>query len=58
MRSILRKCEVCGKYTLKALCSCGNKTKIPQPPRYSPQDRYGEYRRKLKNIKKKEEITQ
>jgi H/ACA ribonucleoprotein complex subunit 3 len=57
MRSILRKCENCDKYTLKSLCSCGNKTNVPQPPRYSPQDRYGDYRRKLKNIQKQESDT-
>ncbi|MHA2281185.1 MAG: RNA-protein complex protein Nop10 [Promethearchaeota archaeon] len=57
MRSILRKCRICNKYTLKSLCSCGNKTIVPQPPRYSPQDRYGDYRRKLKNIQKEESDT-
>jgi len=26
----------------------GTATDVPLPPRYSPEDRYGEYRRKLK----------
>jgi rRNA maturation protein Nop10 len=25
---------------------CGSDTRHPAPPRYSPEDRYGEYRRK------------
>ncbi|UCG69485.1 MAG: RNA-protein complex protein Nop10 [Thermoplasmata archaeon] len=54
MRSLLRKCKVCGRYSLKDLCLCGNETSVPIPPRFSPQDRYGEYRRRLKDINKKE----
>lgn len=54
MRSIMRKCEICGIYTLKERCSCKNLTSVPIPPRFSPQDRFGEYRRKLKAIQKKE----
>ncbi len=50
MRTVLRKCKICDKYTLKEVCSCGNETNVPIPPRFSPQDRYGEYRRKLKKI--------
>ncbi|UCE37366.1 MAG: RNA-protein complex protein Nop10 [Thermoplasmata archaeon] len=57
MRSILRKCEDCGKYTLKDICSCGKKTMVPIPPRFSPQDRFGEYRRKLKEIHGKEKMV-
>jgi H/ACA ribonucleoprotein complex subunit 3 len=50
MRSKLRKCQDCGRYTLKDICLCGSKTIVPQPPRFSPQDRFGEYRRKAKNL--------
>ncbi|MBO5653893.1 MAG: RNA-protein complex protein Nop10 [Candidatus Methanomethylophilaceae archaeon] len=47
MRSALRKCESCNTYTLKDTCpSCGKASKQAAPPRYSPDDRYGEYRRK------------
>jgi H/ACA ribonucleoprotein complex subunit 3 len=27
---------------------CGAKTVQPKPPKYSPEDQYGEYRRKAK----------
>lgn len=50
MKTLLRKCKVCDKYTIKDICSCGNKTIVPIPPRFSPQDRFGEYRRRLKKI--------
>jgi H/ACA ribonucleoprotein complex subunit 3 len=29
---------------------CGKKTVSPHPARFSPEDRYGKYRRKLKVI--------
>lgn len=44
---ILRYCSKCETYTLQEEC-CSQKTTKPQPPKYSPQDRYGEYRRKAK----------
>jgi H/ACA ribonucleoprotein complex subunit 3 len=50
MRTQMRKCEKCGSYTMKDTCQCGGVTVIPQPPRYSPQDRYGKYRRQLKKM--------
>ncbi|MFQ6060716.1 MAG: RNA-protein complex protein Nop10 [Thermoplasmata archaeon] len=51
MRSAIRRCKSCEKYTLKDLCpSCGGRTRMAIPPRYSPEDRYGEYRRKLKKL--------
>ena len=47
MRSALRKCKDCGKYSTKDVCpDCGGATVTALPPRYSPEDRYGEYRRK------------
>jgi len=46
MRSFLRRCTKCGKYTLDDLCqSCSSPTSTPVPVRFSPDDRYGEYRR-------------
>ena len=55
MRSILQKCLACGRYTLKASCpNCGGATGNPTPPRYSPEDRYGAYRRKLKRVRELE----
>lgn len=46
----LLKCEKCGDYTLNSTeCpKCGGRVIDPRPPRYSPQDKYGEYRRKAK----------
>lgn len=47
MKSALRKCKECGIYSTKDVCpKCGNPTSTALPPRYSPDDRYGEYRRK------------
>jgi len=46
-------CVKCGIYTLKKKCGiCGGKTNIRKPPRFSPQDNYGAYRRKLKKLQK------
>ena len=47
MRHIL-KCKICGKYTLKDKCACGGGAVSPKPAKYSPEDQYGEYRRKAK----------
>ncbi len=48
----IQKCENCKTYTFKEICpQCNNKTKNPNPPKYSPDDIYGKYRRlgKLEN---------
>jgi len=51
MRTAMRRCSSCGRYTLKEACpACGAPSSMPLPPRYSPEDRYGSYRRKLKEI--------
>ena len=45
----LRFCNHCNKYTLETKCNkCKNTTISKNPPRFSPEDRYGKYRRKLK----------
>jgi H/ACA ribonucleoprotein complex subunit 3 len=46
----LRKCEKCGKYTLKrdACRYCGGKVRVPHPPKFSPDDKYLMYRMALK----------
>ena len=47
MKSELRKCVKCGRYTLRDTCpSCSSETHCPVPPKYSPEDRMGDYRRK------------
>jgi H/ACA ribonucleoprotein complex subunit 3 len=45
----MRKCQKCGTYALGDRCpKCGGKTKNAEPPKYSPQDKYGKYRRMMK----------
>jgi len=44
------RCPQCVGYTLRATCSkCGSSTVMAMPAKYSPEDRYGEYRRRLKS---------
>ena len=46
----LLRCRECGRYTLGPKCpACGAQTARPGPARYSPEDRYGRYRRALKH---------
>ena len=49
----MRKCVSCDAYTLKDVCpKCGSKsktkTKSAHPPSFSPEDKYGKYRRAAK----------
>ena len=46
MKKIL-KCKVCGVFTMKTE-HCGEKTLSPKPAKYSPEDKYGKYRRLAK----------
>lgn len=47
MSSRIRRCGGCGRYTLDETCpGCGARTSCPVPPKYSPEDRMGVYRRK------------
>jgi len=40
------KCPAGHGYTLKEKCGvCGAKTSDPRPPRYSPVDKFGKWRR-------------
>ncbi|MCU0798490.1 MAG: RNA-protein complex protein Nop10 [Candidatus Thermoplasmatota archaeon] len=46
MRSRIKRCNDCRTYTLKDQCpKCGLAVINTFPPRYSPEDRYGKYRR-------------
>ncbi len=47
MKHIL-KCSKCGNYTLNDSCECGGEAFLAKPPKYSPEDKYGHYRRKVK----------
>jgi len=53
LKSLLRYCEHCKEYTMKQVCKCGNKTIQAAPPRFSPEDKYGKYRRILKKEMKR-----
>ncbi len=45
----MRYCKKCRIYTLEEKCKrCGEATVSPHPPKFSPEDPYGEYRRRLK----------
>lgn len=45
----LKRCRACGRYTMREICpSCGSKTGSPHPPKFSPEDRYGKYRRLMR----------
>ncbi|MCI5866782.1 MAG: RNA-protein complex protein Nop10 [Methanosphaera sp.] len=49
MKFQMRRCKVCNEYTLKDVCPrCDEKTGVIFPARYSPQDKYGKYRRMMK----------
>ncbi len=54
MKHIL-KCQTCGKYLLSEKCNCGGAAIENKPPKYSPEDKYGEYRRKAKEEQWKKE---
>ncbi len=45
----IKKCVKCNLYTLKTKCDlCGIETQNVVPPKFSPEDKYGIYRRKMK----------
>lgn len=48
-------CASCESYTLHEMCSCGGKTIEKKPPKYSPADKYGRYRREAKKEQWKKE---
>lgn len=52
MKHIL-KCKDCKTYTLSEKCKCGGKAVLPIPPKYSPDDKYDSYRRKVKEESRK-----
>lgn len=57
MKMKMKKCRSCREYTLKDKCPyCGREVGVVYPPKYSPEDKYGKYRRILKKqqLKNKE----
>lgn len=50
-RSLILQCERCHRYTLSEACPvCKGHARNPLPAKYSPEDPYGEYRRRLKRL--------
>ncbi|MCX8198295.1 MAG: RNA-protein complex protein Nop10 [Candidatus Micrarchaeota archaeon] len=47
MMKKMRKCVSCGAYTLSAQ-HCGEATKPAHPPKFTIEDRYAHYRRKMR----------
>jgi len=47
----IRKCPNCKRYTFKEVCPyCNTKTKRVIPPKFSPEDKWGDYRRMMKKV--------
>ena len=54
-RSLILQCEKCRRFALTEVCpACKGRTKNPLPAKYSPEDPYGDYRRKLKRLTRQE----
>lgn len=51
----IQRCTACGTYTLSETCGCGEKTIVPKPPKYSPEDKFGRLRRQAKEEQRKKE---
>ncbi|MCK5458363.1 MAG: RNA-protein complex protein Nop10 [Thermoplasmatales archaeon] len=50
-------CTKCNNYTFDKICSkCKENTIVKKPARFSPQDHYGKYRRKLKKKNREERM--
>jgi len=58
MKGMIKKCSVCGEYTLREeKCPyCGGALKNPHPARFSPEDKYSKYRLTLTLSARKEKI--
>lgn len=48
MASKIFKCESCGKYTMAKTC-CGKDTVATKPAKFRVDDKYGKYRRKVRD---------
>jgi len=55
----MKKCKSCGEYTLKGKCPyCGGEVGVVYPAKFSPEDKYGKYRRMLKRQIMKEGLDE
>jgi len=49
MSKHIYKCPSCQQYTIEKSCpSCNSATIMPQPPKFSLDDKYAKYRREVK----------
>ena len=49
MQTLIFQCRSCRRYTLCKECpQCLSSVSNPLPPRFSPHDKYGKYRRLLR----------
>ncbi len=56
MKSNILVCPECKRYSMADTCpECDARTNTPHPSRFSPEDRYGKYRRELKALAEEEE---
>jgi len=55
MKTLIKKCPVDGTYTVKGFCpKCNERTLVTDPPKFSPEDKYGSLRRKEKVSEKED----
>jgi len=49
------RCPKCDSFTMQEACSrCEVKSVSIKPPKYSPDDKYGKYRREIKEPERKD----
>lgn len=54
-RVLLKRCASCSDYTLQDVCvHCGGPAVPNRPAKFSPEDHYGLYRRKLKLLEREQ----
>jgi H/ACA ribonucleoprotein complex subunit 3 len=57
MKLKMKRCNSCREYTLQDVCPhCGGDVEVIYPPKYSPEDKYGKYRRILKKQLKEQGV--
>ncbi len=55
MAQHILKCLQCKQYTMNGTCpKCNGEAVTPRPPKYSPEDKYGSYRRTAKKAMEEE----
>jgi H/ACA ribonucleoprotein complex subunit 3 len=52
MRKNIFHCFKCDKFTFLEVCSCSEKTYTTKPAKFSPEDKWGKYRRIAKSSSK------